>query len=66
MKAAALALLAALTLTACGEHQLTEVDRYTDTCHERGGFVSRKPNSWSVDYACVGQTTGASIPPMTQ
>lgn len=67
MKRIGLAVLVSFALAACGgPQQATEVDRYTATCHDRGGFVSAKPGSWSVDYACVGQTSGAPIPPMTR
>lgn len=55
-----LASLAALALAGCG---VTEDERYADTCHDRGGFVSRDNSKWNTEYACVAQTSGPQLPP---
>lgn len=46
--------IGALLLAGCGPQPPTELSRYTEECHSRGGFVSKPYQGWSrVDFECV-------------
>ncbi|WPH57774.1 hypothetical protein [Mycobacterium phage WXIN] len=67
MNRIALAALVALSLAGCGAPRPpTEYQRYTDACHDRGGFVSQHSRWNTFEYECLGQTTGPPLPAMTR
>lgn len=52
-------MLGVLLLAGCSlePKESTELQRYEQECHNRGGFISKKSvNAWNVDYECINAT----------